>query len=224
MSTIGKATSRVRNTIKAVKEDTFVTDRFLYSLIMKYGKTLMKREDDRNKLKRMSGLFTPLKCVELVEVDKVEACCIGLTTGCIIKRTKHKLPDPVEGLHGPMFRTVASLDYSTEIYKTDPESYVSMTKTTNFKYNKFKYFWYLDGYMYFPNIDWEAVIIEGIFEGDTSNFNCGTDAGSCTPRQEQKFSVPEYLMTEIEEMIKKDFGIGAQLLTDGPDDKQNQLR
>ena len=41
MTTIGEAISRVRNTLKAVKEDAFLTDRNIYFLLTKYGQTLL---------------------------------------------------------------------------------------------------------------------------------------------------------------------------------------
>ena len=54
MTSIGEAISRVRNTLKAVREDPFLTDRNIYFLLIKYGKTLLKREDNQNKLRRQS--------------------------------------------------------------------------------------------------------------------------------------------------------------------------
>ena len=48
-----------------------------------------------------------------------------------------------------------------------------MTKTTTFKYNNRQYFWYLDGYLYFPNLIWDAVKIEAIFENDVET--CDSD-------------------------------------------------
>ena len=50
MTTIGDAVSRVRNTLKAVKEDPFLTDRAIYSALTKYGQTLLKREDNQFRL------------------------------------------------------------------------------------------------------------------------------------------------------------------------------
>ena len=47
MTTIGEAISRVRNTLKAVKEDAFLTDRTIYYSMIKYGQTLLKREDNQ---------------------------------------------------------------------------------------------------------------------------------------------------------------------------------
>ena len=89
MSTVGDAISRVRNVLKIVKEDPFITDRFLYSLIMKYGKTLIYRDSKLKNIFKNSSLFKELPCVELIEVDTVEACCIGIKTGCTIKRSKY---------------------------------------------------------------------------------------------------------------------------------------
>ena len=57
MTTIGEAISRVRNTLKAVKDDAFLTDRSIYFAILKYGKTLLKREDNQNRLMKMSSLY-----------------------------------------------------------------------------------------------------------------------------------------------------------------------
>ncbi len=45
MTTIGESISRVRNIIKAVTMDAFVTDRVIYSLIQKYAKMYIKRQD-----------------------------------------------------------------------------------------------------------------------------------------------------------------------------------
>ena len=39
-TTIGYTVSRVRNTLKAVKEDAFLTDRFIYSVVSKFCKII----------------------------------------------------------------------------------------------------------------------------------------------------------------------------------------
>ena len=92
MTTIGEAISRIRTTLKAVKEDPFLTDRTIYFSILKYGKTLLKREDNQNRLMKMSSLFNTLPYVELIDVDKVEAGCVGVYSECYFKRSKEKVP------------------------------------------------------------------------------------------------------------------------------------
>ncbi len=40
MTTVGEAISRMRNTLKSVKEDPFLTDRVIYYSLIKYGQAL----------------------------------------------------------------------------------------------------------------------------------------------------------------------------------------
>jgi hypothetical protein len=223
MTTIGDSISRVRNVLKAVKEDPFLTDRVIYSIISKYAKLLIKRQDNENKIMRFQSLFEVLPCVELIEVDKIEACCTGIKSKCTIMRTKERLPQVLEGAYGPLFRTVSSIDGSVEIFRTYPTTYAAMTKTTNFKYNKNKYYWDLEGFLYFPNIEWEQVRIEALWDGDVSFLNCNTK-DDCRMIQDQPIRIPEYLFAEIEQLTLKELMSGIPIPTDGPDDKQNVLR
>jgi len=222
MTTIGESISRVRNTVKAVKEDAFLTDRFVYSLIMKYAKVYIRRQDNENKIMRFQSLFEVVPCVELIEVDRIEACCTDIKTGCTFMRTKNKLPQVMEGTYGPLFRTISSIDSSIEVRKTYPSTYASMTRLPSFKYNTNKYYWYLDGYLYFPNIEWETVRVEGLWEDDISFLKCGTD--ECKLRQDNPTHIPEYLFAEIEAMVIKDLSFQMQVPFEKGDDSQNQLR
>lgn len=223
MTTIGEAIARVRNSLKAVKEDPFLTDRNIYYTLTKYGQTLLKREDNQFRLMKISSIFKTLGYVELIDVDKVEAGCIGIYSGCYFKRTKEKLPTIFDGAMGPIIRTVSSIDGSIEMFRTDPGTWVSITKSTTFKYNKRPYFWYLNGYIYVPNVDWDAIKVEAIFGGETSQYNCDDDK-KCTVRQDDPLPFPEYLFSEIEQFTLKELMTTAQIPTDGPDDSQNVLR
>jgi len=113
MNTIGEAVSRSRTMIKSVKQDAALSDRFLYSLIMKHGKLLMRRQDNLNRIKKFNGIFKSLHFVELVEIDKAELTCIGITSCCKILRTKDKLPDMIEGYWGVLIRTITSFRFFT---------------------------------------------------------------------------------------------------------------
>jgi hypothetical protein len=220
MTTIGEAISRVRNTLKAVKEDPFLTDRTIYFSLMKYSQTLIKREDNQFRLMKMSQIFQVLPYIELIDVDKVEAGCIGVYSECYFKRSKDKLPTILNGMFGPIIRTTSSIDGSIEMFRTDPGTWISMTKSTTFKYNKRPYFWYLNGYIYCPNIDWDAVRMEAIFENNTET--CDTDP--CEIQQDKPLNIPEYLFSEVEQFVVKELTMAMQIPTDGPDDGQNPLR
>jgi hypothetical protein len=221
MTTIGEAISRVRNTLKAVKEDPFLTDRVIYSSLLKYGQTLMKREDNQFRLMKISSIFQVLPYVELIDVDKVEAGCYGVFSGCYFKRSKEKLPTILNGAMGPIIRTVSSIDGTIEMFRTDPGTWVSMTKTTTFKYNTRRYFWYLNGYLYSPNIDWEAIKVEAVFDGVTNPCN---ENEQCEIAQDKQLNIPEYLFSEVEQFVIKELTMTMQVPSDGADDSQNTLR
>ena len=220
MTTIGETISRVRNTLKAVKEDAFLTDRIIYSSLLKYAQTLIKREDNQFRLMKISSLFRVLPYIELIDVDKVEAGCVGVYSGCYFKRSKEKIPGILNGMEGPIIRTTSSIDGSIEMFRTDPGTWVSMTKTTTWKYNRNFYFWYLDGYIYCPNVDWEAIRMEAIFEGTIET----CDTKECETRQNEPFSLPEYLFSEVEQFVIKELTMTVSIPTDGPDDSQNTFR
>ena len=98
MTTIGDVVSRIRGQVKAEVQDAFVTDRYIYSLILKFAQLLMRRQDHANKLMKFNSVWQTLPYLELIEVDKVEAHCSGIKSGCIIKRSRYKMPGFLDAL------------------------------------------------------------------------------------------------------------------------------
>jgi hypothetical protein len=223
MTTIGEVISRVRNQMKATKQDAFITDRYLYSLLIKHAHWLMKREDSKNKLMRMASVMQTIDLLELIEIDKVDAHCSGIKSNCTIKRSCKKVPAFMQGYYGPLIRAVTSLDGSQILKPTNPTTYTALANSPNFRYNKTGYYWYINDYLYFPNIEWEAVRIEGIFEDDITSYNCDT-CDDCILRRDQNFNVPDYLHAEMESNVIKDLGITLQIPPDVDTNKQNILR
>tara|TARA_R110002020_G_scaffold4711_8_gene20501 strand:+ start:1228 stop:1902 length:675 start_codon:yes stop_codon:yes gene_type:complete len=221
MITIGDVVSRVRNQMKAESEDAFVTDRYLYSLIKKYATLFMRRQDASNKLMKFNSVWQTLDFVDLIDVDKIESDCCGIKSDCTIKRTRLKLPTFMEGHWGPLIRTVSSIDGSINVQITSPGTYTAMANTTSFKYNKTKYFWWLNDYLYLPNVEWEAIKVEGIFEGDISKFNCDPSDNCHPPRHRQRFFVPEFLFAEIEQQVLQETFNTMKAPPEDADNKQN---
>jgi len=223
MTTIREAISRIRNVFKLVNEDAFLTDRFIYSLLIKHSKTLIRRQDVENKLMQYDSLFETLPYVELIEVDKIEADCARLKTGCKIMRTRKKLPKLMTGSNGPILRTVAPIDGSDVFQQCLTAVYVSMTQSTNFKYNKTHYFWYKNGYLYFPDIIWDAVSVEGMFEEPIDDF-CNENDSECTIAQDRNVTIPDYLFSEIEQLTQQELMTLGKIPPDNGDNSQNILR
>jgi len=214
--------SRLRNVVKGTKQDAFLTDRFLYALAIKYAKLYLKRLDDQNKIMRFQSLFVTLPCVELEEVDKVAACCSGIKSGCIIKRTIEPLPDVFEGTYGPLFRTISSIDGSFICTKTNPATFTDIANSTSYKYNKDVYYWFLEGRLYFPNIEWDAVKVELLPENSIEQYLCC--GAPCKLAQEEQTHIPEYLFAEIEKNVKDDLLNIIQIPKEAPADNISALK
>ena len=223
MTKIGDVISRVRGQVKAEVQDAFVTDRYIYSLLLKFAQLLMRRQDNANKLIKFNSVWETLPLLELIDVDKVEAECSGIRSGVKIKRTKHKLPTFFEGYWGPLIRTISSLDGSIEVQPTYPGTYASMTKTTSFRYNNNKYYWFLNGHIYLPNVEWDASKLEGVFQEDISTYTCDK-SDDCLPRREQPFNVPEFLFAEIEQQVLQIILNTLQIPSEDSDNKLNPHR
>jgi len=225
-TTIGEVVSRVRNQIKAVRQDAFLTDRFIYSIVSKHAKWLMKREDSKNNLLRFNSIMQTLDKVELIEIDRIEAGCINLSTNIKIMRTKNTIPLFMQGYWGPLIRQITSVDGQIDFQPIAPTQYAIISQSKNFKYNKTYYYWYLNDNLYFPNIQWQYVRIEGVFEDDIAQYKC-TDCKNnynCVVRQDQTFSVPDYLFGEIETNVLKDLSVMVQFPTDDVHDNKNITR
>lgn len=219
MATIAEVISRLRGQMKAEVQDAFVTDRFIYSLINKFAQVLMRRQDSANKLNKFNSIWEVLPYVELIDVDKVEAGCAGIFSGCTIKRSKHKLPKMIEGYWGNLIRNITSIDSSVGLQPTYPSTYVSISRTTGFKYNQTKYYWFLNGYIYCPNLEWDGIRIEGVFDSDLSDWTCY--GYECVPRYEQHLNIPEAMMAEIEQNVLNIMLNTIKIPADDIDDKIN---
>jgi hypothetical protein len=183
----------------------------------------MRRQDSQNKVMKFNSVFQTLDFVELIDVDKVQAGCIGLSSECSIKRTREVLPGFMEGYWGPLIRSVTSLDGAEDFMPTYPGVYINISKQKNFRYNFSKYYWFLGGHLYFPNLVWDAVRIEGVFEEDISRYNCDCN-DDCLQKQEQRFNVPDFLDTELDKLVLQEMGMMQQIPSDPVDDKQSILR
>lgn len=223
MYTIGECISRIRGIMKGTNEDSFLTDRFVYSIFSKYARIAIKNQSNEKKLMLHDELFELLPFVDLIEVDKIEAQCAPIKTDCIYKRTKLKLPKLFNGARGPLIRKVYSVDGSETFEQINPATYVANSKKSCQKYDKTSYYWFRNGHLYFPDSEVEAIMIEGLWEGLLDEF-CTLDGNDCTSMQDRKIPMPDFLFAEVEQMAEQEFGIPVRLPDDGADDGQNILR
>ena len=58
---IAEAVSRLKNQIKVVGKDAFMTDRFIFSVLRKYAHLYVRRQDAGNKIMKVMSLFQPVE-------------------------------------------------------------------------------------------------------------------------------------------------------------------
>jgi len=210
---VSEAISRIRNQIKSVNIDAFVTDRYIFSLILKHISWLIKREDDKGTLRKYNNIFHTLDYFCLIDVDKADTGCFCIESGCTIKRSKDKIPPAYEGSYGPIIRSITSIDGTTPLTLTYPSTYQAMSKQKTFKYNKTPYYYIVNDYIYVPSVDWPAIRVEGLFRSGIGGYNCDIDH-DCIYRQDEPFSVPMYLYAEMEQNVMKDLTTSLQVPQD----------
>lgn len=227
MATISESISRIRNSMKLVNDDAFITDRYIYSLVMKYGKALIYRENKQQNIYKNSSLFRVIPCLKLKEVDRIESCCIDINTGCKLMRSVEQLPKITSIDNGEVISSVTSIDDSKKLHSIKPELYYQMKKSSSFKYNTNKYYWIVDGYLYVPDVTWEAVKVTAMFDDDVDYLNCSkTNNGKtyCKYYQDMEITIPEYLLAEAEQMALNEILTGAKIQPDIQDDNQHIMR
>ena len=166
--------SRIKALLKLNNADARLTDRHIFSLMKKHSIFLLKR--DSSWLRVPSTIYQVLHKVDLIEVDAVEACEIN--TNCTIKRTATRLPGIVENVDGPIIKRVTSIDATIVLTPIESSGYTRKVGKSTAKYDKTLYYWYINGYLYFPNIKWDAVRIEAYFEEEVKDACDAIDACS----------------------------------------------
>ena len=78
MTTIGEVVSRLRGQIKSEAQDAFMTDRYIYSLVLKYAQLFMRRQDSANKLKKFNSVWQSF--VFLGSIRSAYACWLDRPT------------------------------------------------------------------------------------------------------------------------------------------------
>ena len=214
-TTIGEIVSRLRGQVKAVRQDAFLTDRFIFSFVSKHLSWLLKREDGANKMLSFQSIYRPVM-FELEETDKIEAGCLGLQSGCTIRRTCKSVAVFHEGYTGPLILDVSSADGSIQLQKTDPITYTRIASSKNYKYNKTAYYWYLNDRLYFPEVEWQYVRVVGAVSEDIS--------GDCIPRQDQVLDIPPHLLGELESHAFNDLAQRLGIPGDSAHDNNNPNR
>lgn len=205
--TLREIISQVKIPNKFVNSDTKVTNKFIYSLLTKHRDYLVGQLDGRFQLVKLNYLFQSWRCVDLIPAPTISECC-GVKTSHTIYRTKLKLPKAITASIGPIISRVSSIDGSEELFAITPGEWNRKMEDTNFqKYNKDKYYFYSDGYLYFPNLSWKKIQIEAYFEDHLEKMtnDCECDKSEdCETMLDKPFRVPEKILAVVVDNVNKE--------------------
>lgn len=211
MQSIREHISRIRNNFKLTSQDTIISDRFIYLLMKKHRDFVVKR-DKLSKLVYQDNLFQTINYEELIEVDSVKTC--NVQSSCTIKRTKDKIPSLVENSYGVIIRWVGSIDNLQELKPITSSAFQRKLRKKTANLNKEKYYWYSNGYLYFPELEWDAVLIEGYFDEEVDN-SCEQETNNnfndCYNKQDDTFRIPDYLVSSMDQFVYQDLSVHVQI-------------
>lgn len=206
-----EAVYKIRKLFREVNADSRLSNRLVFSLMENASKWLISRESDKQKLIRNDKAFQMLKCVEVIEAPLIDPCC-GIKSLCTMYRTKNRIPELYEDSNGVIIRGVLTIDGQTSLFQIKPSEWERKQNNPWIdKDKKNKYFFYSDGYLYFPNGSWKMIEIDALFTRDISDYNlcddkltCDDETKQCRKFLDKKFILPEYLEAQMYDSVKKD--------------------
>lgn len=212
MLTNREAIHRLKRLFREINADSRLTDRTVYSLLKNHAKWLIYRESEKLRLLKDDSIFQILKCVEVIEAPLIDPCCGIRNNKCTIYRTKNKIPSVYEDSSGIILRSVTTIDGSKSLIPIKASEWERKQANPWLDHNKKNVFYfYSDGYLYFPNGSLKMVQINGLFEKDISYLNTCDDPGTCDDETQKcvkfldrNFILPEYLEAQMFDAAIKD--------------------
>lgn len=206
-----QAIHRVKRLFREINADSRLSDRTVYSLMLNHTKWLIYRESEKLKLIKTDAPFQKLKCVRVIEAPLIDPCC-GIKSKCTVYRTEERLPEIYEDGAGVIIRAVNTIDGSKSLNQIKASEWERKQENPWLDKNKKNSFYFFhDGYLYFPNGSWKMVEVDALFKNDITDLSLCDDPSTCDDETKQckrfldtNFIIPEYLEAQLFEAVLKD--------------------
>lgn len=203
--------------------DSRITNKFWYSLVQKHTAWIIKQESDKMFLFHADSIWQTLNCVDLIEVPTTDDCCKYNGPSCKIYRTKEKIPKLYEDIFGIVIKSVNSIDFNTSLKHINMQEWLRKQKNKDSKYDKNFYYFYRNGYLYFPNIKWKLISITGYFQDNINKYNvCDNNISDnkCESLFTSEWRIPSHLIARVVDACLKELSsVYLQLKEDNQIDK-----
>ena len=143
-------------------KDSGLTARHIYSAISTARSILLRQQYNKNQMTNQWSYQT-LPCIELIKAPVHECPCIP-SNGCMILRSKHKLPKPVSGIDKHLIQSITSLDGSIRFDETSFEIAKYMDKGNKYT-NKRPDYYFRNEYIYVTVLkSLKVITLTGLFD------------------------------------------------------------
>lgn len=216
--------SQIKDQLRQSNADSRLSNRFIWSLIDKHLRWLIKRENNKFHLYDMHEIFQTYKCVEVIEAPTIDDCC-GVKSKCKVWRTANKLPKIYESDAGLLIKSVFSIDGSVDFMQIEINEYMrKLENPTTRKYDKGKYYYYNNGYLYLPQQEVRMIMVKAYFEDELLN-NCESNCViNCTPKLDEIVRIPGFILGELMSFVVKDILGILQIQPDEQIDKNENRK
>lgn len=212
--TKGELISQIKNELRLINADNSLTNKFIWSIITKHLNWLIKRESSKLKIMKQDTIFQTSKCVEIEAVPTVDECCAKICTKCKIYRTKEKLPELYEDGDGVIIKSVYTIDGSIDFSPIKLEEYSRKLENPHSKYDQSKYYFYNNGYLYFPKSSIIRVNVKGYFTNEIVN-TCDPEDKPCQSLLDTPTRIPKYFLGELMQAVLQELtGITLKIQPD----------
>lgn len=162
-------------------KDTRLTSRHIYSAVSTARSILLRQQYNKNQSTNQWSYQT-LPCVELIKAPVHECPCIP-SNGCMILRSKHKIPKPVSGLDKHLIQSVTSLDGSIRFDETSFENVKYNSKGKKYT-SKEPYYYFRNEYIYVTVLkNLKVLTLTGLFDDPVAAKQfpsfCASDCPEC---------------------------------------------
>lgn len=192
-----EAISILRDKIKERSIDTTYTNFFLYKVLEEQFSWLIRRDIAR--VYKSTELFQVLK---EFQVDEILPSDCEIDTNCRMFRTRYALPEIWIDDKGPVIRSITSIDFSTAFTRININEIKDKLVNPYVRIAKEKYYYFLEGYIYFLDFNPNKVNISAFFKDDLSLFerkctDCD-ESKDCKLYLDSKLFVPTWTLAEAQ--------------------------
>lgn len=170
-------------------KDTRLTPRHIYSAISTARSILLRQQYNKNQAANQ-WTYQTIPCIELIKAPIAECPCIP-TNGCMILRSKHKIPKPVSGIDKHLIQSVTSLDGNIRFDETNFENdkYMKGNKYTSTKPD----YYFRNEYLYVTVMrELRVLTVTGLFDDPVAAKKFPSICGDCPECECQDIMDMEY--------------------------------